>query len=270
MDITPSLLQGLTAVIVNYWYLVPILFLLALFKSNRFKGFVGECFVTLLIRLALSKHTYHLINNVTLPTETGTTQIDHIIVSKFGIFVIETKHLRGWIFGSANQKQWTQKIFKHTNKFQNPLHQNYKHLKTIEQLLEVPMDALFSLIVFVGECTFKTDLPENVTHSTGCVRFIKSKKEAFFTDQEVEAFVSAINSGRLKPGLKTNHLHTRHVQDLVSQNNRLEKSTSIEITQCHRCDAPMILREATQGSNTGKKFWGCSNYPKCTAVINIP
>ncbi|WP_339385147.1 nuclease-related domain-containing protein, partial [Vibrio paracholerae] len=41
-------------------------------------------------------------------TEDGTTQIDHIVVSKFGVFVIETKYMKGWIFGSKDQKQWTQ------------------------------------------------------------------------------------------------------------------------------------------------------------------
>ena len=43
--------------------------------------------------------------------------------------------MKGWIFGLANQKTWTQKIYKHTNKFQNPLHQNYKHVKTLEAQL---------------------------------------------------------------------------------------------------------------------------------------
>ena len=67
--------------------------------------------------------------------------------------------MKGWIFGTANQKNWTQKICKHTNKFQNPLHQNYKHVKTLEALLDTPSAANHSLVVFVGDSTFKTDMP---------------------------------------------------------------------------------------------------------------
>ncbi len=81
-------------------------------------------------RLFLDKGRYHLVKNVTLPTEDGTTQIDHLIVSRYRVFMVETKNMKGWIFGSVKQREWTQKIFKHFLKFQNPLHQHYKHVTT--------------------------------------------------------------------------------------------------------------------------------------------
>jgi len=72
------------------WYLIPIFILLNIIKSAWFKGLVGEWQVNLLIKFFLDKTEYHLIKNVTLPTftddkeqGTGTTQIDHIIVSKY-------------------------------------------------------------------------------------------------------------------------------------------------------------------------------------------
>jgi hypothetical protein len=46
----------------------------------------------------LDSEIYHSINNVTIPTANGTTLIDHIIVSKYGIFVVETKNIKGWIY----------------------------------------------------------------------------------------------------------------------------------------------------------------------------
>ncbi|WP_462270725.1 nuclease-related domain-containing protein [Desulfobacter sp.] len=66
-----------------------------------------------------------MFNHVTLTTD-GTTPIDPIIISKYEIFVVETKNMKGWIFGQPKQKMWTQKIFKHSSKFKNPLHLN-KH-----------------------------------------------------------------------------------------------------------------------------------------------
>jgi len=86
-----------------FMYLFPLLALIAFLKSPFFKGLFGEFFVNLLAKFFLDKNVYHLVKNVTLPAEDGTTQIDHIIVSRYGIFVVETKNLKGRIFGSENQ-----------------------------------------------------------------------------------------------------------------------------------------------------------------------
>ena len=125
------------------WYLIPFFILASILKSAWFKGVFGEFIVNLSAKLFLDKEKYHLIKNVTLPTEDGSTQIDHIIVSTYGVFVVETKNMKGWIFGSPNQKIWTQRIYKHSSKFQNPLHQNYKHTKTLESLLVLKDNKFF-------------------------------------------------------------------------------------------------------------------------------
>ncbi|KFK48028.1 nuclease, partial [Vibrio vulnificus] len=152
----------LSEALAQVWYLIPLLFVISLFKSRWFKGVFGEFLVNKLLS-QLPTSDYTLVKDVTLPTEDGTTQIDHIVVSKFGVFVIETKNMKGWIFGSKEQKQWTQKIYRHSSKFQNPLHQNYKHVKTLESLLNIDSSKTHSVIVFIGDSTVKTDMPENVT-----------------------------------------------------------------------------------------------------------
>ena len=96
----------------SFWYFIPLLILVGILKSPWFKGYIGEVIVNFAIKVRLDKDEYHLIKNVTLPTEDGTTQIDHILVSSKGVFVVETKNMKGWIFGSEKQRQWTQKIYK--------------------------------------------------------------------------------------------------------------------------------------------------------------
>jgi len=257
VDFTPiiSLILG------TLWYLIPLAILAVILKSAWFKGAVGEFIVNLSARLFLDKQTYHLIKNVTLPTENGSTQIDHVIVSKYGVFVVETKNMKGWIFGGVNQKTWTQKIFRHSNKFQNPLHQNHKHVKTLEALLELSGHQMFSIVVFVGDSTFKTEMPENVTYGSGYIRYIKSKTQVVLTESEVKEITNQIESGRLKPSFKTNREHVMHVKYIVAEK---ENSKS-----CPKCGSSMVLREAKQGQNVGNKFWGCSNFPKCKVVVNI-
>lgn len=116
----------------NLGWIVLLLVAITLVKFLKpfLKGKIGEFAVRTHVKLYLDKENYILLNDCTLPDEQNqTTQIDHILLSPYGIFVIETKNYKGWIFGGEHQKIWTQKIYKKSYKFQNPLHQNYKHQK---------------------------------------------------------------------------------------------------------------------------------------------
>ncbi len=257
MDFTPILNQ----IYGTLWYLVPFFVIITVLKSAWFKGVFGEVIVNLSAKFFLDKEKYHLIKNVTLPTEDGSTQIDHIIVSRFGVFVVETKNMKGWIFGSPNQKTWTQKIYKHSSKFQNPLHQNYKHTKTLESLLALSEEQLFSVVVFVGDSTFKTEMPENVTYGKGYIRYIKSKTQPVLTELEVKDITSKIETGRLKPSFKTNREHVKNVKTIVEKKENTQS--------CPKCGGVMVMCEVKKGQNIGNKFWGCSSFPKCRGVVNV-
>lgn len=257
MDFTPILNQ----IYESLWPLAPFFLIAVLYKSSWFKGVIGEFIVNLSAKLSLDKAHYHLIKNVTLPTDDGSTQIDHIIVSRYGVFVIETKNMKGWIFGSQNQKTWTQKFPRTSHKFQNPLYQNYKHTKTLESLLELDEKQIFSVIVFVGGSTFKTQLPENVTYGKGYIKYIKSKTNLVLTESDVKDITNRIETGRLKPSFKTNREHVKHVKTIV------EKKESSQ--SCPKCGGLMVMREVKKGQNIGNKFWGCSSFPKCRGVVSF-
>ncbi len=252
-----NIFELLSQTLAPVWYFIPLLLMLSFFKSPWFKGVFGEFLVNqLLSRLPASNYT--LIKDVTLPTEDGTTQIDHIVVSKFGVFVIETKNMKGWIFGSKNQKQWTQKIYRFSSKFQNPLHQNYKHVKTLESLLNIEPSKIHSVIVFIGDSSFKTDMPENVTYARGCLNFIKQFEQPVFSDADYLQLIDAIHSVKLKKGVATDFKHRTYVKQLVA--------SKVPAKPCARCGLGMVLRETTAGANKGKQFWGCSGFPRCRAV----
>ena len=140
------------------WF-IPLMLLIGLLKSPWAKGQIGELLVRLFAHWQLDKQTYRRLHNVTLNTPDGTTQIDHVFLSPYGIFVLGMKNMSGWIFGSEKQAQWTQKLYKRAFKFQNPLRQNYKHLKALEATLGVNPEHLHSVITFIGGSTFKTEVP---------------------------------------------------------------------------------------------------------------
>ena len=77
------------------WWLIPLVLLGTLLKSSRVKGVIGELRVRLALRLRLDRKTYHAVHDITLATPDGTTQIDHVFVSLYGMFVIKTKNMKG-------------------------------------------------------------------------------------------------------------------------------------------------------------------------------
>ena len=123
----------------------------------------------LLVRLELMRYyrDWMLLNDVLLPSGQGTTQIDHILVSPGGVFLIETKDMNGWVFGSPGQEQWTQSfaagrwsrragITSKQFKFYNPLLQNEGHAKALINTRIVGCWWLRPIAVFVGDAELKT------------------------------------------------------------------------------------------------------------------
>jgi len=254
-----TILQGL----VQMWYLFPIALVLVLVRTARFKGKVGEFSVRLAIRYLLNRRRYWALHDVTIPTETGTTQIDHIIVSQYGVFVIETKNMKGWIFGQTRDAQWTQKIYRHTSRFQNPLRQNYKHTESLKSMLGLSADQVHSLVVFVGDATFKTKMPSNVQKGLGFVRYIKGFREPILSNQNVSMIVDQIESGRLKRSAATNRAH---IQNLTTERKQKVMDAGLGgWDPCHRCGGAMVIRTVKKGDNKGTQFLGCENFPRCRA-----
>ena len=58
-------------------------------RRRRSEENTGEAAVRRLLSVVFAGKDFHLMNSVTLPIGGGTTQIDHILISRFGVFVIE-------------------------------------------------------------------------------------------------------------------------------------------------------------------------------------
>jgi len=243
------------------WYIFPIMVIIAFLKSPYFKGKAGEAMVNATNSIRLDKSIYTALKDITIKmNDDTTTQIDHILVSKFGIFVIETKNMKGWIFGSKEQKNWTQNIYGKKHTFQNPLHQNYKHTKALEEVLGFEKN-IHSIVTFVGECEFKTNMPSNVFIGGKYINYIKSFRQSIFSTLEVNKIINRLKNNSLEKGRKTKKAHVSSLK---------KNSSSIHISDpkiiCKRCGSVMIER---RNKKTGEEFLGCSTYPKCKNTEQI-
>jgi len=132
---------------------------------------------------------------------------------------------------------------------------------TLEPLLELSSAQIHSVVVFIGDSTFKAEMPDNVTSGRGSIRFIKSKKDVVLSTEEVNEIINKIETGRLSQSFNTNRQHVKHVKDIVKGKK--------EVVVCPECSSPMVMREALKKDNKGNTFWGCSRFPACRCIVSI-
>lgn len=216
--------------LINSWHLTPLFIFIIIYKlflRKKIKGYLGELKVHFILKTMLNKNSYHIFKNILIPTsDEGTTQIDHVVVSGYGIFVIETKNMKGWIYGGKDDITWTQVLSKQKFTFQNPLMQNYKHIKILSTLLNIPENKFHSLIFFTGDCKFATNKPDNVLFKN-YTSFIKNKTDEIISENEVISIIKNIESNKIPITFKTKKKHVRHVKDIREnkyQNSVIRKS----------------------------------------------
>ena len=180
------------------WLIVlGVLSLLGTFFKRRFlpkiKGGLGECAVNRALLKQLNPEAYRVLHNLLLSDgKGGQTQIDHVVVSAFGLFVIETKNWDCWIFGDERGAQWTLTYPSGgKKKAGNPLRQNEGHVKTVFEVLGVKREHCHNLVFINPVSKLKTGpIPGVFQH--GMLDHIRSFQERVFNPEWVPAAVEQL------------------------------------------------------------------------------
>ena len=173
----------------------------------------GEALVSRVLLSEFGPPDYHLMNHVTIQMDDGTTQVDHILISRFGVFVIETKDYKGWIFANATHETWTQVLFRLRFKFQNPMFQNKRHVRAVQGLLDfLPLEAIRSVIVFTGDAEFKTETPQGVITLSRLVGYLRAQTEEVMSLNRMQFCVGRLETARLAISGETDVEHIRSLE----------------------------------------------------------
>lgn len=152
---------------------------------------------------------YKLLSDIMIKGERGTSQIDHILIGKKGIFVIETKDYSGLIYGDEYSKYWTQIINRSSNQFYNPIRQNYGHVKSLERCIK-RNDIFISVVVFTNKSKLKkvkTETP--VLQINKLKRFIKRyKSDVILSKKEIDEIYTCIR----KCNIESSRARKKHVK----------------------------------------------------------
>lgn len=211
-----------------------------------------------------------ILKNIYIPKDNGeTTEIDVVYITQKGIFVIESKNYSGCIFGDEKSAYWTAMLpNKQKNRFYNPIIQNQSHLKWLGQYLEnnVP---LFSIVTFSERCELKKVAIENSDiyvikreRLYATIREIWENTPDKLDDVAVETVYNKLQIlSNVDATVKQTHIDT--IKGKYSPKNQEDKFI------CPKCGGKLILRTAKKGTNIGKQFYGCSNFPNCRFIQNI-
>lgn len=132
--------------------------------------------------------------------------------------MIETKNYSGWLFGDEKSRQWTQVIYRVRSKFQNPIHQNFLHVKVVEQLLDfLPKEQIHSIVVFTGSARFKTAVPKGVVYLHQLTEYLNGFQDGTISTNRVEFCVGRLECKRYEA---TNMTDIQHQAYLAKKFNK--------------------------------------------------
>ena len=152
------------------------------------------------------------------------SQIDHVIVSPYGLFVIETKNHKGYVFGDINSKVWTQVLKGMNGKFayrghdhytfMNPVHQNELHLQHLSQQLHLSRNYMTGMIVFTNPEAYLGNINCNCCYTLDMLtRAILSYNQAIWNKKQTESIIDKIeNINSNKYSLAQEHI--KYVKDI--------------------------------------------------------
>ena len=206
---------------------------------------------------------YVVLNDILLDTRGGYTQVDHVVVSVYGIFIIETKNYSGKVVGSENAVQW--KHYRNDGSghdFYNPIKQNRAHCIAICNVLGLKLPDVVPIVVFTDKCTLDVSCNSYVVNLSNLHSVFMRYRNQRLTPQQVKTVVNRIVGMNIVDSTaRAAHLNQVSVKQAIGTHGReFVLNTGI----CPKCGGQMQLKDGKYG-----QFLGCANYPRCRYTARI-
>ena len=239
--------------------LLVLLLLVTLARRNNFflsPGKIGELRVSRIISRLPDE--YNVFNDVYLMVNGHSSQIDHVIISPYGIFVIETKNYSGTIYGSENAENWTQYLNRNRYAFRNPIKQNKSHVWAVKNTLHISTTSIIPIVVFLNKANLCCNTQSTVIYAGQLRDYILNHKDTVFTNDEVEWLSKKFSECIISDSNRKQN----HIQSVKQSITRRELKMANLI--CPYCNGELVIREGKHG-----QFLGCSNYPQCKFTSHL-
>ena len=220
--------------------------------SGEGEGGWGERCIVKLLRNRMGGAS--VFQNVYVPINDRTTELDIVMVDRSGVYVFESKAFGGRIYGQPDQMNWVQHIGSQKNLFYNPVKQNDNHCRYLSQVLQIPREAVFSFVIFEN----RTDLSK-VSPLSGGNFIVCNRGYLLQALQDVLSVRAPILSKdqlqliRIRLGEWSDTSAAAKAQHVQQVQSRMFGDT------CPVCGKKLAERKGKYGF-----FIGCTGYPDCT------
>ena len=196
---------------------------------------------------------FRLLNDIVLMDSKGESyQIDHIFINENGIWIIETKNWSGYIYGTDEQKEWTQVLAygKEKNRMYSPVKQNLTHAYKIQKILKT---TVIPLVVFVS-ADIRNVKSGYVCRLEDLPRVVKRNYGFRLSNGEIERYYQTILV----------HQSRCYITSEEHSKKQEERKARVEEGFCPKCGARLVERYGKNGV-----FCGCSRYPNCNFTMKM-
>ena len=204
---------------------------------------------------------YKVYNDLLIRNGNYTTQVDHIVISRYGVFVLETKNVHGKVYGGGNAEFWKQYLpdigykrygFTQEHQLRNPIWQNDGHIKTLRKLVFGSDVPVYGIIVFPSDTYINVTAEQPVLNMYNVVPFIKQYRDVILSSDQMGFY-----RRRLLEVISTSESDRKEHLGNVYRNKE-RRDIAVASGKCPRCGGTLVLRTGRYG-----QFYGCSNYPRC-------
>lgn len=200
---------------------------------------------------------YIVLDDILLDTRGGYTQVDHIVVSIYGIFIIETKNYSGKVVGSESAVQW--KHYRHDGSghdFYNPVKQNRAHCIAVCNVLGLQLPDVVPVVVFTDKCDLSLRCTSYVVNLSNLNSIFMRYRTQRLTELQVKSIVNRIiGMNMVDATSRAAHLNQVSVKQAIGTHGR---EFIMYTGRCPKCGGQMQIKDGKYG-----QFLGCVNYPRC-------
>jgi hypothetical protein len=209
---------------------------------------------------ALDPSRFMILNDILIGSPQGSCQIDHLVFSRRGIFVIETKNLAGWIHGSEASQNWIQTLYRTKHQFLNPIRQNLSHVRALREVLKNPNHIpIYPIVVFAGSGELKNvKVHTPVIYANELRSLVESTGTEVLAAEQVKDLYNQVQ----RNNLVGKEARRAHISKAQSRARKVQ--AKVEEGVCPRCSGTLILRKGGYG-----EFLGCSSYPRCRFTLPV-
>lgn len=177
------------------WWLFPVPVILAILTTPWFKAKTFRLLSPIFYRRFLPPQIYHVLSHVELNGVFGRLRVPQILVSRYGVFVVQTLNQGGELKGDIAADDWRACRWRKVYGFRNPMIINDICVKTLVDDYYLPADCVHPVVFFRSD-TDVSGMPENVTQGLGFFRYLRTFRDVVLTERQVADIVDILQAER--------------------------------------------------------------------------